>query len=84
LREHEAPKLIPCKLSLPVEHHPAQVFFQGELTDVVCVEGQVMPVVHLSQIQIEYLRSQMAGLVVLPVGEQDASNVQKQRVDEPA
>jgi hypothetical protein len=42
-----------------------------------------MPVVHLSQIQIEYLRSQMAGLVVPPFGEQDAPNVQKERVDEP-
>jgi hypothetical protein len=41
-----------CKLSLPMESHPDQVIFQGDLIGRVCVEGRVMPNVYLRKIQI--------------------------------
>ena len=79
LREHEFPELIPCERSLLVENRPAQVFLQREFAHFVGIKGQVMPVFHLLQIQIERLRSQCPGLMAPSVGKQHATDIQKQR-----
>jgi hypothetical protein len=64
--------------SLLVEDHPVQVFFQRELAFLVGVEGQVMPILHLSQLQLEVGRRPFAGMMIPPIGEQDTANIQKQ------
>ena len=79
MREHEAPKLSPGERSLLVEDHPTQIFFQRELSLLVGVEGQVMPILHLGQLQLEVRRRPFAGMMIPPVGEQDAADIQKQR-----
>src|SRR5208283_1566966 len=81
LREHEAPKLSPGERSLFVEDHPTQILFQRELSLLVSVEGQVMPILHLGQLQLEVRRRPFAGMMIPPVGEQDAADIQKQRRD---
>ena len=61
-----------------MENHPVQVFFQCELSFLVGVEGQVMPILQLGQLQLVVGRRPFAGMMIPPVGEQDAANIQKQ------
>jgi hypothetical protein len=79
LREHEFPELVPRERSLLVEDRPAQVFLQREFAHFVGIKGQVMPVFHLLQIQIERLGGQRPGLMAPSVGKQHAADIQKQR-----
>jgi hypothetical protein len=79
LREHKFPKLSASKRSLLVEYHPTQIFFQRELSLLVGVEGQVMSILHLGQLQFEVHRRPSAGMMIPPVGEQDSPDIQKQR-----
>jgi hypothetical protein len=58
-----------------------QTFFQGELSLLVGVEGQVMPILHLGQIQLEIRRRPFAGMMIPTVGEQDTPDIQKQARD---
>jgi hypothetical protein len=44
-------------------------------------EDQAVPIFHLSPRQLEILRRPFAGVMIPPVGEQDASDIQKQRRD---
>jgi hypothetical protein len=81
LREHKFPKLSASKRSLLVEYHPTQIFFQRELSLLVSVEGQVMSMLHLGQLQFEVRRRPSAGMMIPPVGEQDPPDIQKQAGD---
>jgi hypothetical protein len=42
-------------------------------------EDQAVPILHLSPLQLEVLRRPSAGMMIPPVGEQDATDIQKQR-----
>src|ERR1019366_6873134 len=64
--------------SLLVEDHPTQIFFQRELSLLVGVEGQLMPILHLGPLQLEVLRRPSAGMMIPTVGEQDTADIQKQ------
>jgi hypothetical protein len=44
-------------------------------------EDQAVPIFHLSPRQLEVLRRPSAGVMIPPVGEQDAADIQKQRRD---
>ena len=79
LREHEFPELITRERALLVEDRPAQVFLQRQFAHFVGIKGQVMPVFHLVQVQIERLGSQCPGLMAPAVGKQHATDIQKQR-----
>jgi hypothetical protein len=69
LREHEAPKLSTGERLLFVEDHPTQIFFHRELSLLVGVEGQVMPIFHLSRLQLEVRHRPFAGMMIPPVRE---------------
>jgi hypothetical protein len=81
LSKHKVPKLIPGKWPLLKEHHPSQVFFEGELTLLVCLEDETMTLIHLYPIQFEVFGRSFARKVVPTVGEQDPANIYKQRRD---
>jgi hypothetical protein len=70
LREHEAAKLSPGERSLLVKDHLTQIFFHRQLSFLVRVEGQVIPILHLGQLQLEVRRRPFAGMTIPPVGEQ--------------
>ena len=69
LREHEVPKLRPGERSLLIEDHTTQIFFQRELSLLVYVEDQVMPILHLGPLKFEIPRGAFAGMMIPPVGE---------------
>jgi hypothetical protein len=80
LREHEAAKLSPGERSVLVKDHLTQIFFHRQLSFLVRVEGQVMPILHLGHLQLEVRRRPFAGMTIPPVGEQD-TDIQKHAGD---
>ena len=54
---------------------------QRELSLLVGVESQVMPIFHLSQLQLEFRRRPFAGMMIPPVGGQDTADIQKRAGD---
>ena len=81
LREHEAPKLIPCEGSLLVEDHPTQVFLERKLPLFMSFEDEAVPLFHLRPRQLEVLRSSSASVMIPTVGEQYSANIHKQAGD---
>ena len=81
LREHEPPKRRRGEGPLLVEYHPIEIFFERQLSLLVGIEGQVMPLLHFGKLEPEIHGRSPACLVVPSVGEQDAANIQKQRRD---
>jgi hypothetical protein len=78
LREHEAPKFGPRERAFPVKDDPIQIFRQRQLADLVGVERQVMPVFQFLEVEVEPVCRRFPGLVIPAVGQQHASDVQKQ------
>jgi len=58
----------------------ANTVWQG-LSLLADVEDQVMSILHLGQLQIEVRRRPFAGMMILPVGEQDTADIQKHAGD---
>jgi hypothetical protein len=81
LSKHEVTKLIPGKRSLLIEHHPSQIFIEGELPFLVGLEDEAMTLIHFRPIQHEVFRRSSARVMVPPVGEQDPAYIHKQRRD---
>jgi hypothetical protein len=53
LSKHELPKLVPRKGTLLEEHYLTQVFFERELSLLMCFEDETMTLIHLCPVQLE-------------------------------
>jgi hypothetical protein len=81
LGEHEGSELSPGERSILVEDHSTQVLIERELPLFVCIEGQVVPIFHLGQVQIEVRRRPLPAFMCPAVGEQHATDVHEQAGD---
>ena len=79
--KHEVPELLPRERSLLVEHRQAEVFLEGELSLLVGLEGQVMALFHLGQLQLEGRGRRLTPVMIPPVAEQDSADVEKHAGD---
>jgi hypothetical protein len=66
-------KLSPGERPLSIEDHPTWMFLQRELSLLVDVEGQTMPIFHIGRLRLEIRRRPFAGMMIPPIGEQDTA-----------
>jgi hypothetical protein len=77
LSKHEVSKLASREGPLLKEHHPSQVFFEGELAFLVCLEDEAMTLIHVFPIQLEVSGRLFTRKMVPAVGEQDSTYIYK-------
>ncbi len=77
LVEHELSKVLAGERARLVKDNAVQVLWQCELTDFVGVEREVMPLVNLVAVQSEFGGRAFTRVVVPPVGQKDAAQVQE-------
>src|ERR1700678_4038315 len=78
LRKDEALKLRSREWAPPVKNNQTQVLLQRQLSVLESLEGQTMPFIDLSQIQLKGSRSPATGMMIPSIGEQDVTDIEKQ------
>ena len=68
LSEHKLAKLVTRQGVLLMKHHPAQIFFKGELALLVYLKYETVTLIHFGPVQIEVPGRPLARKIVPSIG----------------